>query len=85
MFETCEGSAVFSFNQKNETECDYFGVGYAHGAGFEICASVSLWNRMSQLEEYDELSDLLSSHPYSQKRSDCCKKHIQNNYSLNCP
>ena len=74
------------FNQRNETESDYYGIGYAHKAGYDICASIDLWERMSEDEsDFNELENMMRSHPYSKKRSECCRNHIETNYNKTCP
>jgi predicted Zn-dependent protease len=74
-----------SFNQKNETHCDFVGIDLAQAAGFKGCASVQLWQRMMNEEGGQvELQEFFSSHPYSGKRSDCSKQHLEVNYSIEC-
>jgi predicted Zn-dependent protease len=74
-----------SFNQKNETHCDFIGIDLAHSAGFKACSSVSLWKRMMESEgKKVQLEEFFSSHPYSGKRADCSKNHLKVNYAINC-
>lgn len=74
------------FNQKRETESDFHGIDYATRAGYNSCAVSQLWERMSQEEgPQNELDNMMRSHPYSEKRSTCCREHILNNYNYNCP
>ncbi len=73
------------FNQKNETHCDFYGIDLMISSGYKPCAAVSLWKRMSELDpDYDAYSNFLSTHPYSGKRTVCCRNHISTNYSNNC-
>ena len=74
------------FNQKNETESDYYGIGYAYGAGYDACVSINLWKRMSEDEsEFNHLENMMRTHPFSIKRSECCRSHIETNYNKTCP
>lgn len=74
-----------SFNQKNETHCDFIGIDLAQSAGFKACSSVSLWKRMMESEgKKVQLEEFFSSHPYSGKRADCSKNHLKVNYAINC-
>lgn len=72
------------FNQLNEGHCDFFGIDLAEAAGYNGCSTVSLWRRMSEKSGEKNFLDLFSSHPYSGDRSECCKKHIRNNYEKSC-
>jgi predicted Zn-dependent protease len=75
-----------SFNQKNETHCDFVGIDLAQAAGFKSCSSISLWERMMKSEGPNvKLGEFFSSHPYSGKRAICSKNHLKINYSINCP
>lgn len=72
-----------SFNQKKETACDLHGIDLAIASGYEGCASVEVWKRMSQQidnNSYDPLENLFRSHPYSYKRENCSKNHLIVNY-----
>ena len=73
------------FNQKNETECDFYGIDYAVAAGYNACKVIGLWERMSESESTgDMIDEMMSSHPYSIHRSYCCRNHIESNYGFNC-
>ena len=72
-------------NQKNEAHCDLVGIDLAFGAGYAVCDNVKLWERMSLDEDSDNIMGIFSSHPYSIKRSDCSKRHIESTYNLKCP
>jgi predicted Zn-dependent protease len=74
-----------SFNQKKETESDFYGIGYAYRAGYDACKSITVWKRMSESEDdFDQLTNIGRSHPYSSKRADCCRNHIEENYKAKC-
>ena len=74
------------FNQKNETESDFYGIGYAYAAGYDPCVSIELWKRMSEDEsEFNHLENMMRTHPFSIKRSECCRNHIESNYNKTCP
>lgn len=73
------------FNQKKETESDFYGINYATRAGYNSCEAIKLWKRMSEQEgEFDQLDNMMRSHPYSIKRSSCCKNHINTNFDFIC-
>ncbi len=75
------------FNQKKETACDLHGIDLAISAGYSGCACVDLWKRMKENQDnnnYDPLQNLFRSHPYSSKREDCSKHHIESNYNRSC-
>ena len=74
-----------SFNQKKETESDFYGIGYAFRAGYKGCESITVWERMSESEDnFDQLSNIGRSHPFSEKRASCCRNHIEENYKAKC-
>lgn len=76
---------ITPFNQKDEANCDLLGIDLAYAAGFEACSNVELWNRMSLNEAGNSnFTSIFSSHPYSLKRSDCSKRHIEINYKIKC-
>jgi predicted Zn-dependent protease len=76
---------ITPFNQKDEAHCDLLGIDLAYAAGFEACSNVELWKRMSLNEGGNSnFTSLFSSHPYSLKRSDCSKRHIETNYKIKC-
>ncbi len=73
------------FNQKKETECDFHGIDYAVTAGYNSCKVINLWSRMSEGEtETDIIDGIMRTHPYSSKRSACCRNHIVTNYNFSC-
>jgi predicted Zn-dependent protease len=77
---------TLSFNQKNEAHCDMWGIDLAYRCNYLPCHTVSLWKRMKTIEgdTPDELSAILSTHPYSGRRADCVKNHLKTNYKINC-
>lgn len=80
-----EGMATSSFNQKDETMCDLYGLDLMIQAGFSPCATVDLWKRMSKSEgNFNNLENMMRSHPYSSKRAVCTKNHLEINYALDC-
>ena len=89
---TAEGAALakiatISFGQKKETHCDMTGIDLAIAAGYNGCLNIELWQRMqkeSEEGEYNVIDNLLRSHPYSEKRSNCSRQHILNNYDFDC-
>ncbi len=72
------------FNQKNELEADYYGLDLVYMLGQSTCPIVSFWDKMSKDEKYDEVSDFMRSHPYSELRSKCLRNHINKNFNENC-
>lgn len=75
------------FNQKKETHCDFAGIDLAIAAGYNGCVNIGLWKRMkkeSNEGDFDTMENLFRSHPYSEKRSICSKRHIKNNYNYDC-
>lgn len=73
------------FNSKNEAECDLHGIDLCVCAGYKHCSTADVWNRMKEGEsEYNVIESLFRTHPYSQKREDCAKHHIQSNYQIDC-
>lgn len=75
---------TMSFNQKNETHCDMVGIDLAQGAGYQSCNAVSLWKRMQKKDGPESDLNFLSTHPYSGRRAECARLHLQKNYSINC-
>ena len=77
---------TLSFNQKNEAHCDMWGIDLAYRCNYLPCHTVSLWKRMKTIEgdTPDDLSAMLSTHPYSGRRAECVKNHLKTNYKINC-
>jgi len=77
-----------SFNQENEVFCDLYGIDLAVAAGFNGCAGIDFWERMEKKEKTPQknIFDKFSrSHPYSDERFQCNRKHIDSNYYHTCP
>lgn len=80
-----ENELTQSFNQKQETEADLFGMDIVVPTLFSNCASIDLWNRMSTQEsDYDMVDNFFRSHPYSRSRTKCIERHLVSNYNNNC-
>jgi len=80
-----ESLASTSFNQKQETEADMFGMDLMYPTNYHNCASVTFWKRMSEEENDFNIADnLFRSHPYSKNRVNCLRHHLNNNYNINC-
>jgi beta-barrel assembly-enhancing protease len=80
-----ESIASTSFNQKQETEADMFGMDLIYPTDYHNCASVAFWKRISEDENDFNISEnLFRSHPYSKNRANCLRNHLNNNYNINC-
>lgn len=80
-----ESIASTSFNQKQETEADMFGMDLMYPTDYHNCASVAFWKRMSEEEnDFNIAENLFRSHPYSKNRANCLRDHLNNNYNINC-
>ena len=74
-----------SFDQKQETEADLFGMDLMYPTNYKNCSAVDFWNRTSVDDnDYNQVDNFLRSHPYSNKRAECLKNHLFINYNLNC-
>lgn len=74
-----------SFNQESEAYCDMHGIDLVVKAGYNGCAAIGFWERMSAEEgEKDEFSKLLRSHPFSDERATCIHQHVELNYVESC-
>lgn len=73
-----------SFGQKDEAECDLYGVDHIVKLGYNGCAAAGLWERFSKNEKEDDFEKLLRSHPYSKDRKKCIVAHINTNYGHAC-
>lgn len=74
-----------SFNQESESYCDMYGIDLAVKAGYDGCAAIGFWERMSAEEgEKDGLTKILRSHPFSDERATCIHNHVENNYTKGC-
>ena len=80
-----ENATTQSFNQKQESEADLFGMDLVYPTSFRNCDAITLWKRMSQNEnEFDIVDNFFRSHPYSKNRSKCIRNHLTSNYNKNC-
>lgn len=85
IFLEIESVTTLSFNQKQESEADLFGMDLVYPTNFKNCDAITLWNRMSQNESrFDIVENFFRSHPYSKNRSRCIKNHLKLNYNKNC-
>jgi pSer/pThr/pTyr-binding forkhead associated (FHA) protein len=74
-----------SFNQKQESEADMFGLDLMFSLSYDKCASIDLLKRFSKNEnDFNIIDNLFRSHPYSKNRVSCLKNHLKTNYNLNC-
>jgi pSer/pThr/pTyr-binding forkhead associated (FHA) protein len=81
-----ENIVTTSFNQKQETEADLFGMDIMFPTSYDNCDAIELWNRMGQDEHKFSLPDnFLRSHPYSSSRANCVDYHLSSNYNKQCP
>ena len=80
-----ENLTTQSFNQKQESEADLFGMDIIYPTSFRNCDAIDLWDRMSENErKFDLLDNFFLSHPYSKSRSECIRNHLSSNYNINC-
>lgn len=80
-----EDIASTSFNQKQETEADMFGMDLIHHTKYNSCLGVDLWKRMSEDEsDFNIAENLFRSHPYSKDRAKCLNNHLRSNYNIDC-
>ena len=85
IFFEIENITTLSFNQKQESEADLFGMDLVYPTNFKNCDAIKLWNRMSQNEsKFDVIDNFFRSHPYSKNRSKCIKNHLKSNYNKYC-
>lgn len=85
IFLEIESVTTLSFNQKQESEADLFGMDLVYPTNFKNCDAITLWNRMSQNESrFDIVENFFRSHPYSKNRSRCIKNHLKSNYNKYC-
>ncbi len=64
------GGSVFTqkFSRDMEREADYFGMLYAHRAGFDVQDGVDIWERLAIEHPRSRTSGIFSSHPSSVER-----------------
>ena len=89
---SAQGAAIanmftMAFGQHDETMCDLKGLDLAFASGYNGCVSVELWQRFKNTTNesgFNPVANLLRSHPFSTKRSQCNESHILNNYGFSC-
>ena len=82
---TMESLVTTSFNQKQETEADLFGMDIMYPTMYKNCDAINLWERMSDDERDFSLTDnFFRSHPYSANRANCVANHLKSNYNKKC-
>ena len=82
---TMESMVTTSFNQKQETEADLFGMDIIFPTLYKNCDAVKLWNRMSEKEnDFNLAENFFKSHPYSRNRANCVEHHLESNYNKKC-
>ena len=84
IFLELENLTTKSFNQKQESEADLFGIDLVHPAKFNECESIELWTRMGKNENFNVIENFFRGHPYSKNRSKCIKNHLETNYNKSC-
>ena len=85
IFLGIERTVTVSFNQKQESEADFFGMDIVYPTDYNTCDAINLWHRMSELEgEFNMAENLFRSHPYSKNRGYCIENHLDKNYNLRC-
>ncbi|HHT9117318.1 MAG TPA: M48 family metalloprotease [Candidatus Hypogeohydataceae bacterium YC38] len=64
------GGSIFTqkFSRDMEREADYYGLLYAHRAGFDVEAGIDIWERFAVELPESQRSSLFSSHPTSTER-----------------
>jgi len=64
------------FGRKQETEADYLGLIFSSLAGYDIRASVKIWERMKEAFKGSEPPEWMSTHPSSDRRIEAMKNWI---------
>ena len=64
------------FGRKQETEADYLGLIFSSLAGYDIRASVKIWERMKDALKGNEPPEWMSTHPSSDRRIEALKNWI---------
>jgi len=64
------------FGRKQETEADYLGLIFSSLAGYDIRASVKIWERMKKANKGKEPPEWMSTHPSSDSRIKSLKAWI---------
>ena len=56
------------FNRKQESEADYLGMIFSSLSGYDIRATVKIWERMKKLNKGKQPHEFMSTHPSSDNR-----------------
>lgn len=64
------GGGIFAqkYSRDMEREADYFGILYAHRAGFDAAAGVKVWERFALELPQSQQANIFNSHPSSTER-----------------
>lgn len=85
IFLGVESAVTVSFNQKQETEADFFGMDLVYPTDYNTCDAINLWHSMSKLDgEFNVTENFFRSHPYSKNRGYCIENHLDTNYNQRC-
>jgi predicted Zn-dependent protease len=68
--------SVMPYSQQNEIEADEVGLRYMMEAGYDIDQAPVFWERMQAATPNAQPSDMLSSHPDSEKRAEDLRREI---------
>ncbi len=63
------------FSRSQESEADILGLGYAHGAGFDVKRAIPFWQRMAS-GGGSRPPEFLSTHPGPENRIEAIRAHI---------
>lgn len=72
------------FSQKEEAECDLFGIDLVYATNYKACSSIKLWERMEKKFGSSSNPDFFGTHPSSKKRAVCLEKHLKKYYNKSC-
>ena len=72
------------FSQKEEAECDLFGIDLVYPTNYKACSSIKLWERMEKKFGSSSYPDFFGTHPSSKKRASCIEKHLEKYYNKSC-
>jgi len=75
---------TMSFNQFNELEADCYAADLVKAAGYSPVKGAKFWKKMATdfNETDDRFRKFFMTHPYSNERYNCLKKHIQTNWNM---
>lgn len=69
--------SVMPYSQQDEIEADEVGLRYMQKAGYDLAAAPAFWKRMQAATADARPSDMLSSHPDSEKRAEDLNRVIK--------